>query len=150
MDQPAHSGAGVQNLLLKMDMTLRRLYPLLVAVATLSAAACDTRGSGIIGIVRTPSGLTSLELSVGNLTPSFAQTRTSYTATVPNAVSAITVTATATSSGSSILINGNTVQSGQPSPPIALQVGPNTINVSVTTADGITTKQYAIVVTRQA
>ena len=135
--------------MLKRTMILRRLIPVLLAtmVATVS---CDTRGSGIIGVVKPLSGLTSLTLSAGTLAPTFNQAVGSYTASVPNSVNTITVTAVSATTGSTININGNIVASGQASPPLGLQIGPNTINVAVTAADGITTRNYAILVTRQA
>jgi hypothetical protein len=129
-------------------MHLRRLLPVLLASAAISAAGCDTRGSGIIGVVTTPSGLTNLTLSAGTLSPTFAPTITSYSATVPNNVTSVTVTPVSASASATIVINGATVTSGTPSPAIGLQVGPNTINVQVT-ADQVNTRQYSIVVSRQ-
>lgn len=89
-------------------------------------------------------GLTALTLSEGTLSPVFAQGTTSYTASVPNATTSITVTPTA---AGTITVNGTPETSGQPSHSISLTVGVNTITV-VVTEPGKSPKTYTIVVTR--
>lgn len=93
--------------------------------------------------------LASLVLSTGSLTPTFNGDQTSYSAAVPFATSQITVTATTEDPAAKITINNQAVPSSQPSPPIALNVGANSIVVVVTAQDG-STRSYTIVVTRQA
>ncbi|MDO1583358.1 cadherin-like beta sandwich domain-containing protein [Rhizobium oryzicola] len=96
----------------------------------------------------TDATLSTLSLSSGSLTPSFTSATTSYTASVANGVTSITVTPTVNDSGATVKVNGTTVTSGSASSNIALNVGAKTITVTVTAADGTTTKSYSIVVTR--
>jgi hypothetical protein len=96
------------------------------------------------------ANLSNLILSNGTLTPVFTQATISYTASVANAVNAITVTPTAADAGATITVNGNAVTSGSPSGAIALNVGSNIITTIVTAADLTTTKTYTVDVTRLA
>jgi Cadherin-like beta sandwich domain len=61
----------------------------------------------------------------------------------------MTVTPTTADANASVKVNGGTVISGTPSAPITLLAGANTINVLVAAQDGLTTKAYSVVVTRQ-
>jgi hypothetical protein len=92
--------------------------------------------------------LSALSLSSGTLLPAFSSATTSYTASVLNAVNSIIVTPTANSASATITVNGNPVTSGNPSTPVSLSEGANTITTVVTAQDGITTKTYTITVTR--
>ncbi|MFX7836724.1 cadherin-like beta sandwich domain-containing protein, partial [Acinetobacter baumannii] len=74
----------------------------------------------------TVSTLSNLALSSGTVSPTFASGTTSYTASVANAVSAITVTPTVTDATATVKVNGTTVASGTASGSIALAVGQNT------------------------
>ena len=67
---------------------------------------------------------------------------TSYTASVANSVSATTVTATATRSAATVLI--------EPGSEVSLAEGENEITVTVTAEDGTTTNAYTATVTRAA
>lgn len=83
--------------------------------------------------------LSSMSLSAGSLSPAFSASTFAYTANVSNATNVLTVTATPTDSGA-VAADGS----------YALAVGPNTIEVLVTAADGTTTQPYTITVTRAA
>lgn len=96
----------------------------------------------------TNANLSNLTLSSGTLSPSFSSAATSYTSTVANSTSSITVTPSAADANATITVNEVTVTSGQPSNEIALSVGSNTISISVTAQDGTTTKTYTVSVTR--
>jgi len=96
----------------------------------------------------TMADLTNLTMSSGTLTPSFAGATTSYTASVPNATTSITVTPTLADSMATVKVNGTTVVSGRPSASIPLAVGTNTITTVVTAQDGTTTSPYTLTVTR--
>ena len=98
----------------------------------------------------TNSSLSSVSLSSGTLTPTFATATTSYASTVANSVSSVTVTPTSVDRNSTIRVNGTTVATGATSGPIALTVGSNTISVVVTAPDGVSTTTYTITVTRDA
>jgi len=92
--------------------------------------------------------LSSFVLSAGTLSPTFAMTTGSYTASVSNATSSITITPTLNNPHGSIKVNGTTVTSGTASGTIALSVGDNTISTVVTAQDGVTHKTYTVTVTR--
>lgn len=91
--------------------------------------------------------LMGLRLSSGSLSPAFASGITEYTATVPDATKAITVTPTGSSALVTIRVNGAVVPAGGTSGEIPLATGPNTITTVVTTADNHT-KTTTVVVTR--
>lgn len=98
----------------------------------------------------TNANLSGLAISQGTLTPTFASGTTSYTASVSNSVTSLTVTPTTSNSNATVTVNGTTVTSGSASGSIALAVGDNTITTRVTAQDGSTTKDYTITVTRAA
>jgi len=98
--------------------------------------------------VSTVATLSNLTLSAGTLSPTFDSTSEVYTASVANAVDSVTVTATKSNSGATIVqylgATGTTAFTG------ALAVGANVIRTVVTAADGTTTKTYTVTVTRAA
>jgi hypothetical protein len=101
------------------------------------------------------ANLSSLSLSVGTLSPSFASDTISYLSSVSNATSSITVTPTRSEPNATIEIrvNGGTyssVNSGTASGSLALNVGLNSIEIRVTAQDGTTQKTYTVAVTRAA
>jgi hypothetical protein len=93
--------------------------------------------------------LSSLGISSGTLTPAFASGTTSYTDSVANSVSSVTVTPTTNQANATVKVNGVAVTSGSSSGAITLNVGSNAITTLVTAQNGTTTKTYTIVVTRQ-
>lgn len=98
--------------------------------------------------VATLSALTLSNSAV--LSPAFDSATTTYSTTVGNSVSSITVTATRTQANATIKVNNVAVTSGVASTAIPLNVGSNTITVLVTAQNGSTTKSYTITVTREA
>ncbi|ACM21054.1 cytochrome c, 20 heme-binding sites [Geotalea daltonii FRC-32] len=96
----------------------------------------------------TNANLSNLALSSGTLTPAFASSTTSYTASVANTVTSITVTPTEEDTTATTTVNGVPVESGTASGPISLAVESNTVTVVVTAQDGVTKKTYTVVVTR--
>jgi hypothetical protein len=93
--------------------------------------------------------LSALALSSGNLSPAFSPLTTSYTASVPNTTSSITVTPTVTDTTATIKVNGTAVASGTASESIALAVGTNTITTVVTAQDGTSASTYTVSVFRE-
>lgn len=82
-----------------------------------------------------------------HLTPSGTN---NYTAGVVNSVTDVTLTPTAQAAGTTVIrVNGIIVSSGSASQPISLNVGENTITVTLTAPDN-TSKTYTIRVTRAA
>ena len=94
------------------------------------------------------AGLSGLTLSPGTLSPVFSSGTFTYTASVGNSVSQVTVTPTVRESNASPTVDGTTVASGS-GHDVSLDVGSNVITIVVTAQDG-TTQTYTITVTRAA
>ncbi|GHV95976.1 hypothetical protein AGMMS50293_22960 [Spirochaetia bacterium] len=89
------------------------------------------------------ANLSTLALSAGTLSPTFAPGTTSYTATVPYSVSTVNVLA--------FTEDGNAWWDQTPDNyPVSLNVGSNPITVKVTAENGTAIKTYTINVTRTA
>ncbi len=114
------------------DTSASRTYTIIVTRLAPPAPAYDPR-------------LTSLTVSEGVLSPTFDPAVTSYSVSVPHATSSITFAATST----------DTVTIANPSRPMTagttfLQVGGNMVQVTVTAADGTTTRSYDVWITRDS
>ena len=92
--------------------------------------------------------LSSLTLNQGILNPTFSSAQTSYTDSVANSVTSMTVTTAAADSLATVTINGSATPAGAASQAINLNVGTNTISIVVVAENGITTKTYTLTVTR--
>lgn len=102
-----------------------------------------------INVLREESSeLSGLEVSSGTLTPSFSPTTTSYTDNVGYEVTSITVKPTAEDPNNIIKVNGQQVQSGGTSNPIALNVGSNTVTIELFNSGGTLINTYNITVQR--
>jgi hypothetical protein len=136
------------------------LGAILIATASLLAISCDLESLPETTVptktdTQTKNGdssLTSLTLSAGTLSPAFASGTKSYTVSVPNATTGITVTPTANASSATIKVRVNggaytAVASGTPSGNLALNAGTNTVDLQVIAEDGTVTA-YALTVTR--
>jgi uncharacterized delta-60 repeat protein len=131
----------------------------LPASGDLRARARTTGGycNGSTGLVETvvaigggvppTSGLSALTFSGGPLNPPFASDTTTYTGSVPNATTSITLTPTVADATATVRVNQVLVASGADSRPLALRVGENVINI-VVTAQNRATKRYKLVVIR--
>ena len=84
------------------------------------------------------------------MSPEFSSDIIVYTSKVAKEISSISVTASATNENAALMINGVSVESGVATEPILLEVGENVISVIVTAEDGVTTKEYSVIVTRLA
>lgn len=94
------------------------------------------------------ANLSNLTVSSGTLSPVFSSGTTSYTLSVNNSVTAVTLTPTAASTvASDIMVNTFHVISGVESSAINLNVGINNVTIIVTAQD-TTTKSYTLTVTR--
>ncbi len=92
------------------------------------------------------ANLQSLELSAGSL--AFDPETTAYTVNVAYSVSSIQVTANPLNSSATLTVNGSSTANNSPSASIALVEGANTFSVTVTSADGTTTKDYVLTINR--
>jgi protocatechuate 3,4-dioxygenase beta subunit len=126
------------------------------ALGALAVAACgggssdSSSSSSSTTTASTDATLSGLTVSSGTLSPTFASGTTSYTVSVANTVTSITLTPTVNASGASVKVAGTAVTSGSASASQALSVGTNTISIVVTAADGSTTDTYTVTATRAA
>ena len=96
------------------------------------------------------TGLASLTLGEGTLSPQFYADTLTYTASVANSVTEVTVTAAADSDYATVSVvpeDGDDAETEGVE--VVLDVGANTITVTVTAEDG-TTQDYALTITRAA
>ena len=105
--------------------------------------------------ISSDASLSSLNLSVGALSPSFATSTTSYTATVGYEVMEATLMAT-TSHGSAMVefldVGDNALADANPDSDghqVTLAVGENVIEIEVTAEDDTAMQTYAVTITRQ-
>ncbi len=124
-------------------------------VITIAVTSKDGMDSRIYTITPTRasnpylSGMLIVGIRGGGLTPAFNRATYAYTSSVPNSKATAQIQATA-EDGGSITVNGVSVQSGQPSQVINLQVGTNQVTVVCNAATGSDFKQYEIIITRAA
>ncbi len=137
--------------------TASQSIPLPVGPTTITTVITAQDGSTsktiIITANRAPSTdatLVNLVPSAGTLSPAFAGTTLTYSATVPYTTSSITLTPTNDEPNETIKVNGATVTSGTASASIPLNVGLNVITTVVTAQNGTTTKTYTTNITRTA
>lgn len=138
----------------------KRIKPphlLLLAIWMILVTPCAATGFGFaitsdvtVDTRSSVATLASLSLRSGILSPSFASGTTSYTVSVTNATTSITIGPTVTDATATLKVNGITVASGSNSPALPLAVGPNTITVVGTAQDGTSTSTYTLVVTRKS
>jgi sugar lactone lactonase YvrE len=93
------------------------------------------------------ANLSALTLSSGTLSTAFDPALTSYTVTVPNSTSTLTITPVTENSNATARVNGAIVASGSASAPILLNVGLNTITVAISSQSG-SVKNYTVDVNR--
>ena len=136
-------------------MTIKETLLLLLAAWVLAASPSAQAGSGFaitsnvtVDTRSALSTLSNLALSSGTLNPAFAATTNTYTSSVANAITGVTVKPTVTDSTARVTVNGVAVASGTASASIPLVVGPNLITVLVTAQDETTTSTYTVTVTR--
>jgi hypothetical protein len=101
------------------------------------------------GVLSSNANLSNLVVNTAPLSPSFASSTTSYTASVSYSTTSVTVTPTVADTTASVKVNNVAVTSGSASGALALAVGSNTITTLATAQDG-STRAYTVIVTRAA
>lgn len=91
--------------------------------------------------------LVSLKPGIGTLTPAFSNTVGTYSMTVSNTISSLTVVPKAVDGGATVRISAKGSEF-TPGTSIPLATGPNVISVEVTAQDGIATRSFSITVKR--
>ncbi|OME92781.1 MULTISPECIES: tail fiber protein [Paenibacillus] len=99
--------------------------------------------------VPSDADLSGLALSHGTLAPAFNPAVTSYISQVGNRITEISITPSVSDPQAKVTMNGKAVSAGQPSDPVSLAVGSNSIHLVVTAQNG-TTKTYTVDVNREA
>ena len=122
-------------------------------VINVTATAQDgvTVNTYSITVNRTGSNNAKVSLSLNPASVLTTTTGTStynYVTAVSPGVTSISVKPTAQHAGAVIRVNGDIVNSGTFSNPIALSMGATVINVSVTAQDGVTVNTFAVTVNR--
>ena len=114
-----------------------------VIEASVTVRTLTTGGSSTVSNDATLSGLTLSGIDIGP----FSSGKTYYTATAGQSVTETTVTASTNHAGASyqVQLGGAVDEDGV----IPLAVGSNTIGVRVTAEDGVTTRIYTVIVTRE-
>lgn len=97
--------------------------------------------------VSTKAGLASL--AVGDVTlGDFAPDRLTYRVDVPQAVASVDVMATPAHAGASLVVADATGTSTSPLRRVPLEAGDNTVSISVTAQDRVTTRIYTVTINR--
>ncbi len=99
-------------------------------------------------ILSSSTGLSSLSISSGVLSPAFNTDTTNYTVDVPYSTDSLTVTAVTYDPNAAIQINDAAPTTGSASAWIELNVLANDVAVKVTAEDGVATKPYHIHIVR--
>ena len=121
-----------------------------IVAATAGVDDCLRITSAQLAVALSPNaGLSALTISEGTLTPVFDRATFTYSATVPNAFTSLTITPATADSGATVAVtvNGGPAMTTAPFT-AALDVGANGIDVVVTAADS-STLTYMLTVTRQ-
>ena len=123
------------------DASTEKTYNLTVTRAT----STDSADSTLSSLTLATTGGTTLAL-----TPAFDPATTSYTASVGNATTAVTLSATKNHSGASATIIDSNGTITPNSATVGLNVGANVVRVEVTSEDGNNTTTYTVTGTRAA
>lgn len=122
----------INTAVISQDTTVTNIYTLTVTRA----------------VFGTNAYLTNLVSSAGTFNPIFTSNTYSYTASVPYAMTNLTLTPTTADSNATIKVNGSPVVSGSPSSAVNLSVGTNVINAVVVSYDTTVTNIYTLTITR--
>lgn len=143
------AGTGICSIAPGIALVNGRSYNWYVLASNSANSGTWSSVTSFTVMVSENANLSNLALSSGSLSPVFASGTTSYTVSVPNSVSSITIVSTVADPTAVVAVNGVPTVSGSPSAAIALSVGSNpTITVLVTA--GATTQAYTINVVREA
>ncbi|MGR3985128.1 MAG: cadherin-like beta sandwich domain-containing protein, partial [Gammaproteobacteria bacterium] len=96
------------------------------------------------------ASLSALSISPGSLAENFAAATLSYTATLANNISSISVTPTVNHAAARVTVAGNSVNSGGDSEAITLLAGAETVIEVIVTAQNADERTYTLRITREA
>ncbi len=129
IDEPGQAALEVDFARWDMDSSVNGGYPFLEGVPMENNAELD-----------------SISISYGTLSPEFDRDTNSYTASVSNGTSTLTVSATPRCEDAYVTINGESGTIRE----VDLSVGSNVITIEVTAENGVTEEEYTVTATRAA
>lgn len=91
------------------------------------------------------AALSDLKIGALTLTPAFNASTYTYTATTANATNVVTATPADARNGIAVKVNEVAISNGTAA---VWQSGSNTVKITVTAADGVTTQDYTVTVTK--
>lgn len=103
----------------------------------------------VISQLSSVATLTNLSATPGTFSPTFTPSFSNYSLVVPNGTTTVAVTATTQSAGAIMTIDGNVATSATPRN-VTVTVGVKNIPISIKAADGITTQNYTLTITRNS
>lgn len=116
------------------------------SVCVASGTVCPGDGQPDQAVAEDPS-LAALTTTVGQLSPAFSSSVTTYTLMLPAWAGAFQVQATPADSRATLTLNGGALTAGALSMPVAAAQNPTPIDITVR-APGGTTRSYTVVVMR--
>jgi hypothetical protein len=135
---------------------MSRICSVTLACLSLGAvAACGGGSPAPVSAVPPPpvissdASLADLSVSAASFDQIFQATVYDYSGTTSYLGRSTMITATASDANASIEINGTPVLSGEPSDPVALDMGANLVTVTVIAQDGLTVQSYSVTIDRQ-
>lgn len=139
--------SGAASLPLALETGANSITVVLTPVDTSAATVTYTLTVTALGGASSNADLASLTVSAGTLAPAFERAVSTYTVTVPETDTQLTVTPTAAGVGATIVVNGTAVSSGAASQAVSLAGGSAAITIVVTAQDGVTTRSYTVTAT---
>ena len=117
-------------------------------IAATNSQGGQSKGADMVLTTSSLATLSGLNSSAGTLNPAWSPGNTKYFATVPAAVTGVTMTPVAATPNATIIVNGTAVASGSASQAISLATGNNAITITVITPDGINQVTYSLSIVR--
>ena len=133
----------------QIDLSVGQNAPILVEVTAEDGKASKTYR--LVVTVEAPStnaDLASIGISTGALDPVFDATITAYAVSVDFSTTTVQLSPKTRHPGATVTVDGVPLPINQITDPILLALGDNSITLQVTAEDGVSTKNYNLVVTR--
>ncbi|MBS7233200.1 cadherin-like beta sandwich domain-containing protein [Flavobacterium psychroterrae] len=123
-------------------------YPITVAGASSSNYNIKFVGNVLNVVASNNAGLSDIDVSKGDLDPTFDTDKKGYTVEVPNDIDTYVINPIPSNPNSTVTMTVDGVII-DPTAPLDLKVGDNVITIVVTAEDGITQETYEVIVTRE-
>jgi gliding motility-associated-like protein len=123
-------------------------YPITVAGASSSNYNIKFVDNVLNVVASNNAGLSDIDVSKGDLDPTFDTDKKGYTVEVPNDIDTYVINPIPSNPNSTVIMTVDGVII-DPTAPLDLKVGDNVITIVVTAEDGITQETYEVIVTRE-